>query len=142
MTWRRNELAVFGPEVTWLADAEALKAFRWAWDCSSSTHYGLNAEVFPSIERLDVEEPGPEAREWLAKRVGGGDDCLLLVFDKDEVCVVRAAFFLDRWQDVLCPSRDDVVILPERGGWALFYCHEDEFEFATGGPGSPIGCGN
>ena len=137
MSWRRNELAVFGSEITWLPDAEALTAFRRAWDCSSSTRYGLNDEAFSSIDRLDVNDPGPEAREWLAQRVGGGDDPLLLVFGKDEVCMVRAAFFRDRWQDLFCPSRDDAVVLPEGGGWALFYCHEDEFEFATGGPAGP-----
>jgi hypothetical protein len=31
---------------------------------------------------------------------------------------------------MFCPSRDDVVIVPTGGWWALFYCHEDEFEFA------------
>jgi hypothetical protein len=137
MSWRRNELAAFRPEVTWLADADALTAFRRAWDCSSSTRYGLNDEAFPSIDHLDVSDPGPETREWLARRIGDGDDRLLLIFGKDEVCAVRAAFFLDCWQDVFCPSRDDAFILPEGGGWALFYCHEDEFEFAIGRPAEP-----
>jgi hypothetical protein len=27
------------------------------------------------------------------------------------------------------PAGDDAVILPEGRGVALFYCHEDEFEF-------------
>jgi hypothetical protein len=79
-----------------------------------------------------VNEPGPEARQWLAERVGDGE--LLLVFAKDEVFRMPASLFLDHWQDMLCPSRDDAVILPVGRGWALFYCHEDEFEFARGGP--------
>jgi hypothetical protein len=39
------------------------------------------------------------------------------------------AFFVRYWQDMLSPSRDDAVILPEDRGGVLFYCHEDEFEF-------------
>ncbi len=138
MSWRRNDLSAFGHEVTWLEAPEAWTAFRRAVDCTSKTRYGLNAEVFPAVERLDVDEPRPEGRAWLASRVGSNDEPLLLVFGRDEVSMVRASFFLDRWQDLFCPSRDDVVILPRAGGWALFYCHEDEFEFAYGGPVGPV----
>ncbi len=132
MGWRQSEMAEFGPEVVPLADAEALIVFRCASDCSSQTRYGLNEVVFAQIERLDVNDPGPEARQWLAERVGEGE--LSLVFAKDEVFQVPASLFLDHWQDMLCPSRDDAIILPVGRGWALFYCHEDEFEFARGGP--------
>ena len=40
-----------------------------------------------------------------------------------------STFFVRNWQDLLMPSRDDAVILPEGRGVVLFYCHEDEFEF-------------
>ena len=55
---------------------------------------------------------------------------MLLVFGRDDVFRVPASLFLSNWQDIFHPSRDDVVIVPDSGGWALFYCHEDEFEFA------------
>jgi hypothetical protein len=96
----------------------------------SKTHYGLNSDVFSFIERLNVEDQGLEAREWLLKRVGSAEERLLLVFGSDEICTVRALFFLDHWRELFCPSRDDVVILPCVGSWALFYCHEDVFEFS------------
>ena len=135
--WRHSELVAFGPEIVPLSDADALTAFRHAWDCSSQSRYGLSETAFADIERLDVEDPGPEARRWLAERVGGGK--LLVVFGRDEVFQMPAPLFLDRWQDMFCPSRDDVVIFPAAGGWALFYCHEDEFEFARGGPDAEPG---
>src|SRR5262249_20941079 len=130
--WQHPELAGFGPGVVSLTAADALAAWRRARDCLSRSRYGLNETVFASIDRLDVEKPGLEARQWLAERVGSGQ--LVLVFAEDEAFRVPASLFLDNWQDMFCPSRDDVVILPVSGGWALFYCHEDEFEFARGGP--------
>jgi len=39
------------------------------------------------------------------------------------------SFFAENWQDLLCPSRDDAVILPDLGTGVLFYCHENTFEF-------------
>jgi hypothetical protein len=130
MNWRQDELLEFGSEVTWLDDTAALEAFQRADACCSKIRYGLNEATFACIERLDVDEPGAEARRWLAERTGRGNEQLLLVFGKTEVCVVRAAFFQQHWQDLFRPSRDDVVILPLAGSWVLFYCHEDEFEFA------------
>jgi hypothetical protein len=59
------------------------------------------------------------------------------VFGRKDVFRVPARVFLDNWQDMFCPSRDDAVILPAGGGWALFYCHEDEFEFARCGQAEP-----
>ena len=38
-------------------------------------------------------------------------------------------FFVGNWQDLLSPSRDDAVILPEGRGVVPFHCHENEFEF-------------
>lgn len=118
-------MACFGPDVVPLSDADALAAFRRAWDYSSPARYGLNETAFAAIERLDVD--GSDVRVWLAARIGVGE--LLLVFGCDEVFRVSALIFLDRWQDMFCPSRDDVIVLPVAGKWALFYSHEDEFEF-------------
>jgi hypothetical protein len=132
MRWRQLQLAGLGPAVIPLPTEEAAAVSRRASACTSRTRYGLNEAAFDSIDRLDVEEPGPDARRWLAERVGAGE--LLLVFGPGESFRLPAALFLDRWQDMFCPSRDDVVILPASGGWALLYCHEDEFEFARGGP--------
>lgn len=132
MEWRNAEMAAFGDEVVRLDRAEALTVSRRAFNCCSKTRYGLDESVFKSIDRLDVNDHEPEARQWLVERIGTGD--LFLVFAKNVVFRLPASLFLDQWRDMFCPSRDDVVILPAAGGWVLFYCHEDEFEFARGGP--------
>jgi hypothetical protein len=132
VSWRHREFAALGSEVVALSQADTLAVAHRAYACASTTRYGLDETIFTDIDRLDIDEPGPGMRQWLGERVGGG--ALLLVFAKDEVFQVSAQFFLDRWQDLCCPSRDDVVILPVGGGWALFYCHEDVFEFGRGDP--------
>ena len=99
--------------------------------CVSKTRYGLNEMAFPHIERLNVDNPGPRVASWLAERVVGEE--LLLIFGRCEVFHLSAELFLRHWQDMMSPSRDDVVILPTGGDWALLYCHEDYFEFVNSG---------
>jgi hypothetical protein len=127
VNWRRNELAHFGDQIAWLGPAEAAGAFDRATPLTSKSHYGLDPAAVAGIERLDVDEPGPEATAWLSRRIGVGT--VLVVFDRQQVCRMDGTFFVRNWQDLLCPSRDDAVILSEDRGVVLFYCHEDEFEF-------------
>jgi len=126
--WRNSELAAFGADVVPLDRPDAAAAYDRAMGLCSRTRYGLDETTLGRIERLDVAEPGPTAEQWLVERVGTG--LLLLVYGHDEVFRVPAAVFIGGWRDMFCPSRDDVVIVPDGGGWVLFYCHEDEFEFA------------
>ena len=64
---------------------------------------------------------------------------LLLILEKDDVCAVRSAFFLNTGKDTQLSFPDDVVILPATARtWAAFYCHEDEYEFGQyGGAAQP-----
>jgi hypothetical protein len=131
---RHSELAEHGPVIR-LADADARAVYRLAKKCASCTRCGLDEDAFAQIECLDVNDAPPNARLWLTARVDG--DELLLVFGQSEVFRLSTSLFLDNWQDMFCPSRDDVVILPVAGNWALFYSHEDEFEFEGGGAAEP-----
>lgn len=133
MGWRRNELSAYGSDVVWLSDAEATAVSNRAQQLTSTSRYGLNEALFASIDRLNVDELTAPAKAWLSERTGDGNERLLIVYDENDVCEVRASFFIENGQDLFCPSRDDLVILPVEGQWALFYCHEDEFEFARYG---------
>ena len=93
---------------------------------TSKSHYRLDTAAVTDIERLDVDEPGPEANAWPSRRIGDG-----MVFDvlgRHQACRM-GGFFVRNWQDLLSPSRDDAVILPEDRGVVLFYRHEDQLEF-------------
>jgi hypothetical protein len=126
LSWRHLELKAFDPEVVPLGQPDAIAVYELAMSLCSRTRYGLDEAIFPTIERLDVEEEGG-ALPWLAARINGNE--LNIVFSRDDVFRVSTAFFLNNWQDMFCPSRNDVVIVPVDGGWVLFYSHEDEFEF-------------
>jgi len=126
VNWRRNELAHFGDQVTWLVQAEATEVFDRAMLLTSKSHYGLDPAAVTDIERLGVEELGEEANAWLSRRIGVGR--LLVVFDRHQACRMDSTFFVMYWQDLLSPSQDDAVILLEGRGIVLSYCHEDEFE--------------
>lgn len=128
MGWRHSELSGIGPEVVQLDRQDAAATYHQAVTLCSRTRHGLNETRFSAVERLKVEGSEAAARAWLAERIGSGE--LLLVFGLEDVVRVPSTLFLDHWQDMFCPSRDDVVIVPVVGEWALFYCHEDEFEFA------------
>ena len=125
--WRRDELAHFDDQITWLDRAEAGGVFDRAMPLTSKSHYGLDSTAVTDVERLDVDEPGHEATAWLSVRIGVGT--VLVVFDRRQVCRMDGTFFVRNGQDLLSPSRDDAVILPEGRGVVLSYCHEDEFEF-------------
>jgi hypothetical protein len=129
VSWRRDELARFGGRITWLDQAEAARVFGRATLLVSKSHYGLDPTAVTDIERLEVDEPGSETATWLSRRIGGGT--VLVVFDRHQVCRMDGTFFISNWQDLLCPSRDDAIILLEGRGAVLFYCHEDEFEFGN-----------
>jgi hypothetical protein len=128
MNWRKEELSALDPQIVDLQETEARVASRRAYGYMSKTRYGLDETKFAGIDRLDVDDPPPGTKLWLAERISS--EHLLLNFDRDEVFRVPTELFLERWQDMFCPSRDDVVILPVVGTWVLYYCHEDEFEFA------------
>ncbi|MFN0197232.1 MAG: hypothetical protein ACKVT0_10845 [Planctomycetaceae bacterium] len=132
MGWRQTELAHFGDRLTWLDDSAAARTYTQAIEHNSHGHYGLKSSNFRQVERLDVDTTSDGGADWLTARVGSGR--VRIVFGRLDVCLVDASFFLANWQDMFCPSRDDVIVLPEMGDWVLFYCHEDEFEYGIRSP--------
>jgi hypothetical protein len=126
--WRRAEMVAFGIDVVPLNRSDATAAYDRATQLCSPNRYGLDETKITGIECLDVKVQEAEVRAWLAERVGEGE--LLVVYSQDHVFRVPVPLFLDSWQDMFGPSRDDVVIVPISGGWVLFYWHEDEFEYA------------
>lgn len=126
MNARQTELAHFGEQIEWLSEADAAKVYNYAMKFCSRKHYGLEPLMVQGITHIDVDLTDDFAAEWLTSRVGIGR--LRVIYGEMDVFVTSSSFFIANWQDMFCPSRDDVLILPEEGNWVLFYCHEDEFE--------------
>lgn len=129
MNWRRKELSHYSMDINWILVSEAGGKYEEALNYTSKHHYGLNPDLIAEIERFDIAENKSQVSDWLANKLGNMEQALFLVYGKTEVCRVKTSFFIGHWQDMMLPSRDDVVIIPERGDWVLFYCHEDEFEY-------------
>ncbi len=127
MSWRIRELAHYASELSWLSAPEARAVWDDAMTTTGKSRYGL-AEDLENLARLDVDVDEPaQVHEWLTTRVGVG--LVHVVFGRDEVCLTTIAFFVSNRRDMLCPSRDDAVIMPCDDRWVLFYSHMDEFEF-------------
>jgi hypothetical protein len=125
---REKELAHFGASITWVPQPTASSVYANAIRMTSKERYGLDERFFESIARLDVDDVDAEAASaWLGSRLL--DDDVFVVFGREDVARISRSTFLRSWRDMFCPSRDDVVIMPETQDWCLFYWHEDEFEF-------------
>jgi hypothetical protein len=127
MPWRKQELARFSNALSWLPQEQARPAFERANAGTARDRYGLDECVWEILDHWDVEKIGLSAtRIKLAQHAL--DEAFLLFFSRDDICRVPRGLFLDEWQNMFGPSRDDVIVMPEAGAWCLFYCHEDEFE--------------
>jgi len=125
MHWRAKELSETLPDADWLPESDARAVYDRVAPLLSRDHSGLEATAVRDLQRVPADAA---AFDWLSSRIPR-DEPLLLVFGAREVCRVPASAFHAHWQDLFCPSRDDVVIISESGGWVLFYYHEDQFEY-------------
>ena len=127
MSRRAQELVRFSPKLWWFLEADAALVFTRAEKAMSRERYGLDENTWEIVARWDVEKTGLKAtRAMLAQYLL--EESLLICFGRKDVCRLSRSLFLDHWQDMFIPSRDDVLIMSESCTWAAFYCHEDEFE--------------
>ncbi|MBL8891322.1 MAG: hypothetical protein JNL67_15180 [Planctomycetaceae bacterium] len=125
MNFRRAELEHFGSAIHWMDDDPAKDTFEQWITFAANDRYGLHAEKVVSIEHADADEKAIDS--WLETRCAG--DAILVIFARDAVLRTDIRFFLHNWRDMLCPSRDDALIVSPNKNWIMFYCHEDEFEY-------------
>lgn len=104
-----DEYKVLGLDARWLTEGRAKNAYAHALQFSSNKRYGLNEQTTDNIERHIIESRSV-ADAWLRARLRA-EGTLQIVYGPDHVCVIDAAAFLNCWQDVFVPSRDDAVIL-------------------------------
>jgi hypothetical protein len=100
---------------------------RWQRCTRQKTRYGLDTTTVEDIERISFDDDVPAAQAWLRARVGTTEQ-LVVVFGDTDGFRCRAGFFLEHWQDVFVPGRDDAVIYATTSPLVLFFCHENEFE--------------
>jgi len=127
MNFRESEYLENGLAARWLDLVRAKSAYDYALQFGATRHYGLCKATVDRIEHLDIESY-TVADAWLKDRMPA-DGTVQVVYGDDEVCVIPAAEFLAKWQDIFVPARDDAIVLHNLGTGVLFYCHEEELEY-------------
>ncbi|MFZ6647825.1 hypothetical protein ACO0LO_19025 [Undibacterium sp. TJN25] len=127
MNDRRQQFYELSIEARWLDIEHAAHAYRYALGFSSNARYGLKTDTVSDIESLIIESYSV-ANSWIKDRLGGAGT-VQIVYGHDDVCVISTQDFLNNWQNIFAPSRDDAIVLHNLNESILFYCHEDELEF-------------
>ncbi|MDO9017466.1 MAG: hypothetical protein Q7V43_11185 [Myxococcales bacterium] len=113
----------------WLSASEAAAAYKRAIRVDNQADYGLDPRSVVDLEHFEICRDLEAATNWLRGRIGQPLGRVLVVFGEHDSVRLCARDFLFHWSRMFGPARDDVVILSEMGGWALFYCHDDWFEY-------------
>jgi len=120
------EYSEVGVQARWLEPQRAQHAYDYALRFCHPRRYGLNEQSVANIDRLVIASYSV-AQAWLNDRLPS-IGTVQVVYSKSEVVVIEASVFLDRWQEIFVPSRDDAVVLHDSSATVLFYCHEEELE--------------
>lgn len=124
MSFRNQEFEDLGLSVHWLESEQANETYEIALTFASKKEYGLNPETVADIKMLVIEND-LESHAWLKNRMSS-EGKVQVAFSSNEVCEMAADDFLDNWQDMFVPARDDVLILHSLDETILFYSHEEE----------------
>lgn len=127
LNWRVNELKRYSRDISWLAAAEAHRAYELVRLYDSKSHLGLNAQTVGAVERLEVAGDVATTTEWLRTNMPSVQE-LVVVFSGDDCFRCSSDFFIDNWSDIFVPSRDDAMVYSPESPIIFFYCHENEFE--------------
>jgi len=126
MNFRENEYKELGLAARWLDLEHARHAYRFALQFSNKKRYGLDESTVDDIERHLIESPSV-SHAWLKARVAA-EGSVQIVYGEDQVCVIETKDFLDQWQNIFLPARDDAIVLHNLNRMVIFYCHEEELE--------------
>ena len=125
---RQSELESFAEHIRWLDEVRALASFEYASQfLSDQVPFGLNPRTVRGIESHTVDSMSV-AVHWVGDRIPSTGS-VRVVFSQKIVFVAETRFFVDRWPDLFCPGRDDVLILANDDDWVLSYGHCLELEY-------------
>jgi hypothetical protein len=99
----------------------------------------LSTHEFRSIVRHSGDVPVEVGRRWLRQQQPDLSTQVLVSWQRDAAIRTTWKIFTAHWDDFCYPSSDDVIVWPESEQWALFYFHEQEFQFGWRGGGRVAG---
>lgn len=127
MSYRVAQIDSLDLSARWLSPEHSKNAYEFALPYTHSRRYGLNEATVNEIQRLEISDHR-FAKRWLAERLLA-EGTVQIVYSDEEVCVLESAKFIEHWDQIFVPSRDDAVVLHNLNNQILFYCHEEELEY-------------
>lgn len=89
----------------------------------------LSPQEFATIVRHSAEVPVEVGTRWLRELQSDLSVQVFISWQQDAAIRTTWEIFTAHWDDFCYPASDDVVVWPESECWALFYFHEQEFQF-------------
>lgn len=89
----------------------------------------LCPEVFASVMRHSAEVTAEVGRRWLREQQSDLSAQVTVSWQQDVAIRTTWEIFTAHWENFCYPSSDDVIVWPGSERWALFYFHEQEFQF-------------
>ncbi len=129
-----------------------LQEFPLAWRWTDNRHAVLSKDLLSQLHPLEAgpaqiaferaqsfsrgfgktysaDSPSEDVRAWLRERCDDSSEIVTISWSSN--CALRTSWqiFTAHWSDFCYPASDDVTIWPDSQNWALFYYHEEQFEF-------------
>ena len=89
----------------------------------------LSSQEFTPIVRHSADVPAEVGRRWLREQQPDLSAQVFVSWQQDAAIRTTWEIFTAHWDDFCYPSSDDAIVWPESERWALFYFHEQEFQF-------------
>ncbi len=126
MNYQKQEYLECGVTARWLELEKAKNAYEYALQYSSNQRYGLNEKTVSNITPYAIQND-QAAKIWLKEQFPNSGT-VQIVHGREAVCVVDTEQFLDNWNHLFMPGRDDVLILHNTSDVIAFYYHEEILE--------------
>jgi hypothetical protein len=89
----------------------------------------LSLQEFTTIVRQRADVPAEVGRRWLREQHPHFSTQVFVYWKQDAAIRTTWEIFTAHWDDFCYPHSDDILVWPESERWALFYFHEQEFQF-------------
>ena len=86
---------------------------------------------FKTVARQPADLPVDTVRGWLRQQQPDLSVPVVIAWGKEPPIRTNWGIFTAHWDAFCYPSSDDIVAWPQSPLWALYYHHEEEFQFAT-----------
>jgi len=129
MQWRMQELRHFEEEIKWLPAPQAKQAYSLAHRHYCRAQKSLNPANTTGNERLALSDDFELAKQWLLAKLPSCGE-LVVVFENGDCFTCSPQFFIENWEDIFLPTRDDATVFAELDPFIMFHCHENEIEVA------------